>query len=478
MNQTSSDRLPSRVRWGYGAGGYPASIFFLNFVFYALYFFTDLVGIGPAVAGTIISVGALWDAFSDPLIGYLSDKRNPLKGRRRPFLLWAAVPLAVFTFLSFYNPGLSPTASIIFFVVVVIGSYTFQTMVDIPYTSLAAEMTTNYDERSKLNACRNIFWNIGMFLSCAFLMIVDFFANLNGGDMNAGFAWTSLVCAVPIIPCLVITYITTKGHERTDIEIKPEKWSWSHRVLTPLKNKPFRYVTLMFALSIVAQTVNNAVGLLYYLNNLGWSDVFASTIFVISAAIGFLDTWVAQKIVDKFSKRAAWNICMGAWAFSCLALVLFFMSPETAAPPTGYFLIFLFIVCNGLGLNTQYQLALAMVPDCVEVDEYQNGERREGMYYGMTNLVQKAGAAISMFVAGMVLEGIGYDGTAAAQTASTLTGMKVMFGLGTGIFLVLSIVINMANPMTRGAHKALVKGIEDKKAGRPVDDSEFKKLYS
>jgi sugar (glycoside-pentoside-hexuronide) transporter len=471
MSVNEITKIPMKVKWGYGASGYSAAIFFLNFVFYAMYFFTDIVGIGPAVAGAIVSIGALWDAATDPLIGYWSDRRDPGKGRRRPFLLWMALPLTLFTFLSFFNPGLGPAGSVAFFIIVVVGSYFCQTMVDIPYTALGAEMTEDYDERSKLTACRNAFWVVGMFMSCAFLFFVDFFAARAGGDMNKGFAYTSLLCAAPICVFLFITYASTKGYERTDVVKRHDRLNWKALVADPLKNRPFRYVTAIFALSIIAQAVNNAAGVYYFLNNLQLTNSQASYLFVFSALIGFADSWAAAKIADKLSKKSAWNICMASWAFSATVLTVFVMQPGASVVMLGFFVIFM-----GLGLNTQYQLALSMIPDCIEVEEFKTGERREGMYYGLSSLVQKVFAAATMAACGFVLSAIGYDGMAAVQSDGALLGIKLLFGLGVGVFLIISIAINIFNPMTRARHRALVEAIALKKANQGFSTEGFREL--
>lgn len=466
-----NSKLPLKVKWGYGVTGYASSIFFLNFVFYTMYFYTDIIGIAPALAGSIISVCSIYDAFTDPIIGYLSDKRDPKKGRRRPFLLWAAVPLAVFTFLSFYNPHLSPSVLPIYLVIVICGASTCDTMVDIPYTALGAEMTSNYDERSSLNTYRNIFWNIGMFLSCAFLMIVEWFAKLNGGDMSAGFAYTSLVCAAPILVCILITYFSTKGYELTDIKQQVEKFSFKEKVIEPFKNRPFRYIAGVFTLSIIAQAINNAVGVYYFVNNLGLNPGSASLLFVFSAIIGFGDSWFAGSLIKKFSKKVAWAVCIGGWCFSTLVMALFIMQP--GAP---IWMLVVFVIFNGLGLNVQYQLVYAMIPDCIEVDEFKTGQRREGMFLGLTNLLQKVSAAITMGVVGFILGAIGYDGMAATQTPGALFGIKMLFGFGCGIFLLASIILNRFNPMSRERHKALVDALELKKSGKEYSTKGFEQL--
>lgn len=206
----------------------------------------------------------------------------------------------------------------------------------------------------------------------------------------------------------------------------------------------------------------------YYL---GMDPAFASLLFVISAIIGFGDSWLIGLISRKTSKRMAWSVSMGSWAFSTLILVLFVLQPNA---PT--WMLLLFIVFNGLGINTQYQVAHSMIPDSIEVEEFTTGERREGAYYGLTSFIQKVGASITMAVSGFVLAWIGYDGVAEVQSQATLNGLKWMFGFGCGIFLLLSIIFVWFNPMTEKRHLALTKAIQDQKEGKAVDTSEFEAL--
>ena len=114
-----------------------------------------------------------------------------------------------------------------------------------------------------------------------------------------------------------------------------------------------------------------------------------------------------------------------------------------------------------------------MIPDCVEVDEWQTGERREGLFYGITNLIQKLGAALIIALSGVALTAIGYDGNAAVQPEGIVMSLRLLLTLGTSIPLILSIVCGFMNPMTRERHAALVDALEKRKNGEPYDTSGF-----
>ena len=461
-NQTG--KLSAKTIFGYGAAGYGAAMFYNNFCFYALYFFTDYVGMAPFIASLVISLGAIWDAITDPVTGHWSDHRDPKKGRRRPFLLYAALPLAIFNWLAFTDPGLRGGKMILFYVIVIFGAYLCQTMVDIPYTALGTEITEDYDERSKLSSARNIFWLISILISSYFLAIVDVFGGGTGGYSKA-----SLLCSIPIVITIWIAYAATKGLELQEVKHNDEeKFSFRRSYIEPFKNKPFRFVTALFALSIVAQAVNNSVSIYFYTHVMELSETATANFLVYAALCGFLGIWLANKVCLKVDKKWAWAIFMGCWAISMGGIGLFVLNPTSSL-----FIIAIFGLLYGMGLNVQYQLVWAMIPDCVEVDEWQTGERREGLFYGITNLIQKLGAALIIALSGVALTAIGYDGNAAVQPEGIVMSLRLLLTLGTSIPLILSIVCGFMNPMTRERHAALVDALEKRKNGEPYDTSGF-----
>ena len=140
----------------YGLPGLATLFTFTMFTTYGLYFFTNVVGLSGKFAGLIMTIGTLWDAVTDPLVGIISDNRDPRKGRRRPFLLVCAIPFGIVTWLLFTAWDFVEIQQKIYFIIVALLFYTFQTLIDVPYTSLSGEVTDNYDLRSKLRYNKNV----------------------------------------------------------------------------------------------------------------------------------------------------------------------------------------------------------------------------------------------------------------------------------------------------------------------------------
>ena len=163
----------------YGLPGLATLFTFTMFTTYGLYFFTNIVGLSGKFAGLIMTIGTLWDAVTDPLVGIISDNRDPRKGRRRPFLLVCAIPFGIVTWLLFTAWDFVEIQQKIYFIIVALLFYTFQTLIDVPYTSLSGEVTDNYDLRSKLATIRT-FWAIigvaiggGIMASCSSLQFLQ-----------------------------------------------------------------------------------------------------------------------------------------------------------------------------------------------------------------------------------------------------------------------------------------------------------------
>jgi GPH family glycoside/pentoside/hexuronide:cation symporter len=202
--------------------------------------------------------------------------------------------------------------------------------------------------------------------------------------------------------------------------------------------------------------------------NLGLSENQVGTLYIFLwvAAVPFIP--VLDFICVKFSKKAAWLIGLGAWAADMLIFPWLVMHPDKI------FFAYLFMGIASIGFMAVYQVAWSIIPDAVEVDEYKTGQRREGLYYGAVTFIQKCAAAAAFAIAGLVLTNIGYDPEIESQSAVTLTGLKGMLSFGTAGFLILSCITAVFHPMTRTRHAALLKGIEDKKLNKKVDESLFK----
>ncbi len=468
---SSTDRkLPLKVKIGYGIGGSSYFIAYNLLALYLIWFFTESVGLSPAFAGLIASLGILWDAISDPLVGMMSDNRPLEKGRRRPFLKWVAIPFGLAIWLMFTNFNLSEGLTKVYFIVVALMYYTGMTVFDIPFTALGAEMTTDYDERSSLALWRNVLSQVANFLTALVFFVLPFFMEITG-SMNGGWSLTMAIFGILAAVTIFIAWRATNGYELKSV-IKHERVGYKDYI-NVLKNKPFRNVVYMYTLSIFGMGFVNTLLLyfLFFVGGLGDAQVPIALMIV----FGFSIVWapIIEWISMKWSKKTAWVFGMGSWAIT-LSLFPLLLIPNAANPVMVSYLMLFF---SAIGCTSQYQVAWAMIPDCVELDELQTGHRREGLFYATVTFIQKVATAIAMGVAGWALGAIGYtDG--GELTPQIINSIRTLFAYGASIPLALSALIVTLTPMTRSTHAALMEAVNLKKQGKTFSVEGFRRLFN
>jgi GPH family glycoside/pentoside/hexuronide:cation symporter len=139
------------------------------------------------------------------------------------------------------------------------------------------------------------------------------------------------------------------------------------------------------------------------------------------------------------------------------------------------YIVFFFMSVMAL---VPYQIGWSIIPDCVEVDEYKTGARREGLYYGTVNFIQKGGSALAIFAGGLMLEMVGYNSELATQTAETMEGVRLILVGGTAIMTIMGIVFLAFYPLSKAKHGTILDAIEARKNGKEVDESIFKDCLS
>ncbi len=205
--------LPLKTKIGYGAAELSNSLTWTMFYVLFLFFLTDVVKMDPAYAGFIMMTGTVWDAFSSPLVGVISDRVKSKWGRRRPFILGTAVPFGLITWLLFTDFGLSPDMTKAYFIAVVICTFTVFSFLDIPLTSLAAEMTQDYDERTSLISYRAVFSQVASITGAALpFVLVEHLTKTLGAAKPAWSVMTAFIGLFTIFPIL-ITWRATRGTE-------------------------------------------------------------------------------------------------------------------------------------------------------------------------------------------------------------------------------------------------------------------------
>ena len=184
---------------GYGLGDTASNLFFQTFIFFLVYFYTDVFGISAAAAGTMFLVTRIWDAINDPIMGAIADRTNTRWGKFRPYLLWFAVPFGVIGFLMFSTPDLGPTGKLVYAYITYTLMMMVYTAINVPYSALMGVISPNSSERTVVSAFRFGLAFIGMFIAqYAVVRLVEFFGR---GDEVAGWRvrWDVLALAAVLL---------------------------------------------------------------------------------------------------------------------------------------------------------------------------------------------------------------------------------------------------------------------------------------
>ena len=448
--------LSRKKKLMYGAGDIGFSLTSTILGVYFLFFMIEVVGLRPAVAAIPIGIGKIWDFINDPIFGYISDRTRTRWGRRRPYLLFGALPLA-FTFtMLWYRPGFeSTTALVAYYSIAYIIFEASATLLYMPYFALTPELTSDYDERTSLTSYRMFFSILGSLLAFTVpLLIVGSFTPENAPKVFLMGAIFGLISALPMF----ITFFGTEEREDlADLE-KPTLWE---SIKSVWKNVPFRYGLGIFLATWISVDILQT-SLLFYVRFVvqreAQNDLIMATIFVVAMFALPIWNWVSKR----WSKRYAYMIGISFWAV--VQMVLIIMTPSTP-------LALLLILCSmaGIGVAAAHVLPWAILPDAIEWYEYKTGERHEGMFYSITTLARKVTSAVSVTFIGPILELTGYQPNVTQQSPEAIQGIKMIIGPIPAILLALGIFIAYKYPLDRTEFLKIVEELKKRRVSQQQD---------
>ncbi len=441
----AENKLSMRVKLGYGVCDLGGNLFFTVIAFLFLNYLTDTVGINPGVAGMIIMIGKIWDAITDPLVGYLSDKTQSRWGRRRPYIFFGSFPLFIAMILMFTNPNLSSqTQLFVWGVGVFCLLCTAYTLVNIPYNSLTPELTKDFHERSVLNGYRFGFAVIGTLLGAgAALPMIQSFT-----DRDFGFSVMGTTFGFIMMITALATFFVVKEQK----VIRPEQAKGFFASYSKVfKNKPYVIILLTYTLQIAAITVTSGIIIYYfkYLHNDESKTQVAMVILLLTAMV-FIP--VSVKLAKRWGKKPVYALGMAIFAVSIM--IIFYFGHLFAAQ---FSLMMMFP--SGIGLGLIYALPYAIVPDAVEYDYLLSGERTEGAFYGIWTFGTKIGQAAALGITGLVLSLTGYVPNVVQASTATF-GIRLLVGPISSILFILAIITLYYYPINEKRYNEIITEIE------------------
>ncbi|MGD9886710.1 MAG: MFS transporter [Bacilli bacterium] len=444
------EKLTFREKFSYGIGDLASNIIFAAISFYLLYFLVNVAGLDSALAGLIFIIARFWDAITDYFMGIISDKTTSKYGKRRVYMLFGALPFGLTFVLLWITPFNAQTSDLIKFLYYT-GVYMLfnvvWTIVYVPYNALTANITQNYDERTSLNGMRIILANVGILLGAALFALFaegeeSIFASLLG-SVKQGYVVTSLIFGVLAGIIMLICALNVKERYESN-------QTHNYGLITTLKQffrlKEFRNIMMYYLLSMVGFDIIMAVFLFFVNDALHFGQIGGGEISMIFIAMPLVFAilsavfWV--KLSEKYNKVKVYTFAT-IWIVLALLACLFIPSYQDNQAFMAYLSLGLVVVAVGIGMSAVQILPWASVPDVVEVDEYVNGKRREGAYYGIVQFMYKTASGVAIAVVGLILKLFNYvestDGVSTLQPNEALLAIRIIMGVFPGILFIASV---------------------------------------
>lgn len=422
---TTAERLSLRERLSYGVGDVGGNLVFAPISAFLLFYLTDVVGIGAAIAGTLLLFGRVMDGTLDLIVGTLIDKTSTRWGKARPWILFST-PVLVISFVLLFNvpAGLSQGgrelyAFAFYFLCLGVGFVSS----NLAYHTLLSVITSSTTMRVSLTVFRTFFALITTLVVNAITM--PLITALGSGQS----AWTGVMIGYAGIATITFAVLFFGTRER----VKPAVGA-NNVVMMPLGLKlrkllsnPFFFLGFgLFFLTFILQGTSG-VGIYFASDVLGDPNSFG-LLSVAQLAPMLLGLWFMPRVIGRFGKRR--SILFGT-------VIVVVGSVITLIDPTNLTLVVLGTAVRGFGGIPAMASLFALVADIVDYGEWKHGARLDGMTYAAATAGQNFGAGLGIAIVGWVLAASAYDGQTAVQAPSAISAeifLQLWFPLIVAIF--------------------------------------------
>jgi GPH family glycoside/pentoside/hexuronide:cation symporter len=443
-----SEKLPLRVKAGFGVADLGGNLFFTAMGFWTLNYLTDTVGLSAALAGFAVFFGKAWDAVTDPLMGYLSDRTTSRWGRRRPYIIFGAIPLLLTSWLFFTVPsfGGKPVEGQLALTIWALVSLsllnTAYTVVNIPYASLTPELTKDFHERTSLNSYRFGFAVIGTILGAAVVLpIVN-----SAPSRQAGFSLVGLVFGIVMAVTALITGVSVR--EKPIAQTQEQKPGFFETYLVVFKNKPYLKILFTYTLHLSAISFLSGI-LVYYMKYIYNNEDLTTLAMVALLFVAMVCIPISVVVSKRIGKRKTYQIAFG---FIILGTMGIFFLGHVLGPT--FTLIMMAIA--GIGVGFAYVPPFAMLPDAIELEAIKTGLRREGAYYGVWTFMAKLGQSAATGLMGLALAVAGFI-PEVAQNPETIFVIRLLVGPIPAVVLVGAIILLQFYPIDEKIYEAAIQ---------------------
>ncbi len=451
-----AEKLKLKEKIAYGFGDAASSMFWKIFGMYSLFFYTDVLGITAAAAGTMFLVARLWDSFFDVFVGIISDRTKSRWGKYRPYLLWFAIPFAVMGTITFFAPDFGETGKLIYAYITYSLMMIVYSMINVPYASLLGAISADPTERNSLSSYRMSSAFIGSFVTFMLLQpMIDFFSKTFGSEevkavestiSTSPVGWVMGVGAIGVI-CVVLFLLCFSWTKERVTQIESEEDVSIKKDLKDLfNNAPWWILVATGLAALLFNAVRDSVAIYFFrdyvkfnyrMGGTGWD--MTTIYFLVGQAANLIGVMAAPSVSAKYGKKKTYMIAI---VIAGILSTGFYFIPNNIV----WILVFQFLISVFAG----YVLPLlwSMFADIVDHQELLTGRRATGLIFSSSSMSQKLGWAFGAALSGWILALFKYAPEAVEQSAQTLFGEHIMISLIPAICCLLAFVGMLFYPLT------------------------------
>jgi len=458
-------KLPLRITLIYGCGKAAEGVKTRAFEFFLFFYFVQVLGVSGTGAGVAVAVALCFDAITDPLAGSLSDRlRSPL-GRRHPLMYASILPLGLSFYLLFVPPaGLGQLGLCLWLTFFAVAVRSSLTLFHVPYLSLGAELSSDYDERTSIAMSRTLFGIFGSVFALVVGMNYYFRSTpeFENGQLNpAAYPPFGATCAIAMMVLIFISTHWTRSEvphlPKAPEHPEPFRLTQVYRDLAmALRNPSFR--ALFTGLIFLAVTIGVHATLNMHVATYYWElDASQISLFIVAGGLGFGTALLAvHRIQNWLDKRQSFLVALGgASCFAALSPILRELGwfPANATP------WLLPMVLGALGVAAFFGAVAAvtgasMMADVADEHQYATGRRQEGVFFGAASFSGKLSSAIGHVLAGAALDMIRFpkDVLPGEVAPEVLSRLGLLVGPGAMVFAVIGMYYFSGYTLTRKRH--------------------------
>jgi glycoside/pentoside/hexuronide:cation symporter, GPH family len=429
--------------------------------FYLFRFYTDIVGLAALWVGAAMAIRFVWDALTDPFVGYWSDHTEAKSGRRRPFLVGGATASGLLLWAVFSPPAFHSNWALFAFLTVTL-TLLFETtgVFQVPHEALAAELTYDYAERIRLSAYRKYFDSTGDMLGVfvvAVVLAVTSGATSAAENERSAYSIAAAILGGIVIAAGFVTYWGTKGKDSGERRCQ---YRFFDGMRNTWQNRACRILLISSVLGMLGIQIAVAQLLYIFIHFLQQPETALPFVLICYFIGSMLAIPLWSKLAVRIGKR------------DCMIVTMLFVTVAFATLPAYLWpswALYPLAMTIGAGIAGVQGISMALWPDIIESDELETGQRREGIYAAMRSFVMKLALGFGLLIVGGVLTAIGYEGNR-PPSPTTIMGLRLSFAVLPAVCLLAGAAIMRRFPITREVHErsleVLGRASETKLAGK------------